>query len=69
MKIASKFWWGAVTIEVAVPDPSMVSRPEKYGAIQKAVDKLAALIREALDDDALISPDDKTLELVRPDDG
>lgn len=69
MRIAKSVPWGAVTITVSVDDPSKIARPEQYAAIRKAVDKLAGLLRDAFDDDALMSPDDEVLDIVRPKDG
>jgi hypothetical protein len=66
VKIAKTFKWGAVEVTVAVPDPSKLARPEHYHKIDTAVSTLAGLLNEALDDDKLINPDDKQLDIVRP---
>lgn len=66
MRIAKTIKWGGVEVTVAVPDPSKLARPENYFRISSAVATLASLIAEALDDDQVVNPDDKTLDIVRP---
>lgn len=66
MKIAKTIKWGGVEVTVAVPDPSKLARPENYFRISSAVAVLSDLLKEALDDDQLINPNDKALDIVRP---
>lgn len=69
MKIAKTFQWGGVEVTVAIPDPSRLARPEMYYRLRKAVDKLAAMLEAALNDDGPYGIDpslDKALDVIRP---